>query len=210
MIGKSSRKRPIARIAALVTAFVLAAGAAAATEKGMMEMIKEVAKEKGMIGVASFDPQGNMALPEEYREWVFVGATVTPNDMNGGKAAFPEFHHVYIDPGSYKQYQETGKFRDGTVLVKELASVGAKKGASGNGYFPGEFTGLAVSVKNSVRFAGEPGNWGFFNFSGEGGKLKPSARAQPTEACSACHQKNAAQDSVFTQHYPVLRAAKAK
>ena len=26
----------------------------------------------------------------------------------------------------------------------ELASVGAKKGASGNGYFPGDFTGLAV------------------------------------------------------------------
>jgi len=196
--------------ALLLAAAALLAYPAFAADKGMMEMLKEVAKEQGVIGVADYDAQGSLLLPVDYREWVFVGATVTPNDMNGGKAAFPEFHHVYIDPGSYKQYRETGKFRDGTVLAKELASVGAKKGASGNGYFPGEFGGLAVSVKNTVRFADEPGNWGFFNFTGEGGKLKASARAQPAEACSTCHQKNAAQDSVFTQHYPVLRAAKAK
>jgi len=202
--------RRLRTAALLLAAALLAAAPAAGADKGMMEMLKEVAKEQGMIGVAGYDAQGSLLLPVGYREWVFVGAPVTPNDMNGGKAAFPEFHHVYIDPGSYKQYRESGKFRDGTVLVKELASVGAKKSASGNGYFPGDFTGLAVMVKNTVRFAEEPGNWGFFNFSGEGGKLKASARAQPTEACSPCHQKNAAQDSVFTQHYPVLRAAKGK
>lgn len=197
--------------AILLAAISLVVGPATAAEKGMMEMIKDVAKEKGVLGVAGFDAQGNLTLPEGYRQWVFIGAPVTPNDMNGGKAAFPEFHHVYIDPGSFKQYQETGKFRDGTVLVKELASVGSKKGASGNGYFPGEFSGIAVAVKNSVRFANEPGNWGYFDFPPEDGKsLKPAARAHPTEACSPCHQKNAAQDLVFTQYYPVLRAAKPK
>lgn len=195
----------------LLAAISLVVGPATAAEKGMMEMIKEVAKEKGVLGVADFDPQGNLTLPEGYRQWVFVGAPVTPNDMNEGKAAFPEFHHVYIDPGSFKQYQETGKFRDGTVIVKELVSVGTKKGASGNGYFPGEFLGLAVSVKNSVRFADEPGHWGYFSFNAGNGKaLKPTARAHPTEACSPCHQKNAAQDLVFTQYYPVLRAAHPK
>jgi hypothetical protein len=198
-------------LAVFLVAIGLVAAPAPAAEKGVMEKIKEVAKEKGVIGVASFDPQGNLALPEGYRQWVFVGAPVTPNDMNDGKAAFPEFHHVYIDPGSFKQYQETGKFRDGTVIVKELATVGSKKGASGNGYFPGEFSGIAVAVKNSVRFANEPGNWGYFDFPPANGKsLKPVARAHPTEACSPCHQKNAAQDLVFTQHYPVLRAAKPK
>ncbi len=30
----------------------------------------------------------------------------------------------------------------------------------------------------------------------------------PTENCAACHQANAAEDMVFTQFYPVLRAAK--
>ena len=39
--------------------------------------------------------------PTDYREWIFVGAPVTPKDMNDGKPAFPEFHNVYIDPASW-------------------------------------------------------------------------------------------------------------
>jgi hypothetical protein len=33
---------------------------------------------------------------------VFVGSPLTPNALNGGKANFPEFHNVYIEPGSYE------------------------------------------------------------------------------------------------------------
>jgi len=199
----------------LLLTFALAAATActsadAADKEKMMGLLKGVAQEQGIIGAASFDAQGQLALPQGYRQWVFIGAPVTPNDMNGGKAAFPEFHHVYIDPASFQEYQKTGKFRDGTVLVKELASVGAKKGASGNGYFPGRLGGLAVSVKSAARFPQEPGNWGYFDFSGEKGALKPSAPAQPTASCAACHKANAAEDLVFTQHYPVLRATRGK
>jgi hypothetical protein len=32
--------------------------------------------------------------PTDYREWVYVGTPVTPNDMNDGKAAFPEHYNV--------------------------------------------------------------------------------------------------------------------
>ena len=39
-----------------------------------------------------FDTDGNLLRPEGYREWIYVGTPVTPNDMNSGKAAFPEFH----------------------------------------------------------------------------------------------------------------------
>ena len=160
-------------------------------------------------GGANFSPNGDLQIPKDYRQWVFVGAPVTPNDLNNGKAAFPEFHHVYIDSASYAAYKKTGKFPDGTVLVKELATVGAKSSASGNGYFAGEFTGIAVSVKDAKRFPKEPGNWAYFNFVGDDGKALASAKAQPTAACNVCHQTNT-EDWVFTQHYPVLRAAKAK
>jgi len=34
------------------------------------------------------------------------------------------------------------------------------------------------------------------------------AAAEPTAACNACHKANAADDLVFTQYYPVLRAAR--
>lgn len=153
---------------------------------------------------AQFDASGALMMPKRYRQWVFVGAPVTPNDMNSGKAAFPEFHDVYIDHKSFNVYKKTGKFPDGTILVKELVSVGAKKAASGDGYFPGEFNGIAAAVKDSKRFAKEPGNWAYFSF----GAGKNTAEAQPTAACNKCHQDNAGEDWVFTQFYPVLRAAK--
>jgi len=196
---------------ALMVFLSLIAGFAGAADKGMIETTMDMEKVKRIKSLVRFDSQGNLTLPEGYRQWVFIGAPVTPNDLNDGKATFPEFHHVYIDPGSFKHYQETGNFRDGTVLIKELVKVGAKKAASGNGYFPGDFSDVGVSVKDSIRFTKEPGNWGFFHFTAEGGKsLSQTAKSQPTAACSACHQSNAAQDLVFTQHYPVLRAAKPK
>jgi hypothetical protein len=161
-------------------------------------------------GPSRFDKEGALIRPVNYREWIFVGAPVTPNDLNGGKADFPEFHNVYIDRKSFATYKRTGEFRDGTILVKELVSVGAKKAPSGNGYFEGDYIGLAAAVKDSKRFPKEPGNWAYFNFTGEGGKLKENAQALPTASCNACHQANAAEDWVFTQYYPVLRAAKPK
>jgi hypothetical protein len=153
---------------------------------------------------AKFNRAGELVRPVDYREWIFVGAPVTPKDMNDGKAAFPEFHNVYIDPSSWAHYKKTGEFRSGTIIVKELTSVGTKRSASGNGYFQGEFLGIAATVKDEKRFADKPNNWAYFGFDD-----KPSAAAQPDDACAGCHKAEAAEDMVFTQHYPVLRAAKS-
>ena len=51
---------------------------------------------------AKFNKAGELLRPVKYREWIFVGAPVTPKDMNDGKPAFPEFHNVYIDPESWQ------------------------------------------------------------------------------------------------------------
>lgn len=161
---------------------------------------------------AKFDADGRLIRPEGYREWVFIGTPLTPNDMNGGKAAFPEFHHVYIDPKSYDVYQKTGEFRDGTILVKELVSVGSKLAASGKGYFAGEFIGLEATVKSASRFADQPGGWAYFRFTNErtpdGHPLADRSPAMPVEACNSCHGAAAEQDWVFTQYYPVLDAVR--
>jgi hypothetical protein len=37
-----------------------------------------------------------------------------------GQANFPEYHYVYIEPGSYEIYRKTGIFPEGTILFKEL------------------------------------------------------------------------------------------
>src|SRR5215469_9832353 len=153
-----------------------------------------------------FTADGKLKQPVGYRKWPYVGEVITPNDMNDGEAAFPEFHSIYMDPESFADYEKTGKFRDGTVLIKELSSVGTKKASSGNGYFQGEFTGLEASVKDSKRYKDEPGNVAYFSF-GHKYPLKAEVSKNAAASCNQCHQDNAQKDWVFSQYYPVLRAA---
>lgn len=162
-------------------------------------------------GAFKMNKQGELLKPEGYREWVYVGTPLTPNELNDGKAAFPEFHNVYIDPKSFKHWKKTGEFRDGTVIIKELLSVGSKAAVSGKGYFMGEYIGLEATIKSKKHFAKEPGNWAYFSFSRADHKLpvNDTATAFPTAACASCHVASAADDMVFTQYYPVLRVSKA-
>jgi hypothetical protein len=164
--------------------------------------------------VARFTDKGELIRPKDYRTWVFVGGPVTPNELNNGHAAFPEFHNVYLDRDSYEHYKASGDFRDGAVIVKELVSVGGKAAPSGKGYFEGEFLGAEAMVKSKSRFPKEPGNWGFFRFTDEEaaaqghlGSLKRVASVNKAASCATCHTSGE-HDYVFTQYYPVLRAAR--
>jgi hypothetical protein len=167
------------------------------------------AKEKAKAAPVEFTTDGKLKRPVGYRKWVYIGEVVTPNDLNDGEATFPEFHSIYMDPGSFAHYEKTGKFRDGTVLIKELSSVGSKKATSGNGYFQGEFTGLEIAIKDLKRFKDEPGHWAYFSF-GHKYPLKKEAPKHSASACNQCHQDNAKADWVFSQYYPALRAAAPK
>ena len=165
-----------------------------------------VAADKAKAAPVEFTADGKLKRPVGYRKWTYVGEVVTPNDMNDGEASFPEFHSVYMDPQSFAAYEQTGKFPDGAVVVKELSSVGSNNASSGNGYFQGEFTGLEAAIKDSRRFKDEPGNWAYFSF-GHKYPLKAEASKNAAAACNQCHQDSAKTDWVFTQYYPVLRAA---
>lgn len=172
------------------------------------------------INRATFNEDGSVDQPENWRSWVFVGAPLTPNALNGGEAPFPEFHNVYIEPSAFAYWQETGEWADGTQLAKELVLLlnsedcqpdsdnGSCAQSSGQGYFQGEFHGLELKVKDASRYAEEPGNWAYFSFGHQSEPYNETAMAFPTDACNACHEANAADDFVFTQYYPVLRAAK--
>ena len=133
-----------------------------------------------------------------YREWIFVGTPITPNDLNDGDAAFPEFHNVYMNPSAWREWKKSGMYPEGTVMVKELTSVGAKKATSGNGYFEGEFTGLEMSVKDSTRFPAESKGWGYFSF-GHKYPLKKEALPNRFGSCAQCHAANAPTEMVFSQ-----------
>jgi hypothetical protein len=168
------------------------------------------AERKAPAALVEFTADGKLKQPVGYRKWMYIGTPLTPNDMNDGEASFPEFHEVYMDPESFAHYEKTGKFRDGTVLVKELSSVGTKEAPSGKGYFQGEFTGLETAIKDSKRFKDEPGYWAYFSFGHEY-PLKAEAAKGAVASCNQCHADNAGKtDWVFSQYYPVLRAAAPK
>src|ERR671918_740139 len=105
---------------------------------------------------AVFESDGKLKLPTGYRAWVFVGAPLTPDGLNNGKAGFPEYHNVYIEKHNVDAYLKTGSFPEGTVIVKEMTRVvkptfpdGSRTEPSGRGYFNGEFNGMDVTMKDS-------------------------------------------------------------
>jgi hypothetical protein len=162
-----------------------------------------------------YDAAGNLMLPKNYREWVYVGSPLTPNALNNGHAAFPEYHNVFIEPASYAIYKKTGVFPEGTVIYKELELTlkpeenadGSRTEPSGRGYFPGVAAGAELSVKDTKRFA-DSGGWGYFDFKPN----SASAAVKNRSECAYCHIGNgtdtphAKRDLVWTQFYPALDA----
>lgn len=169
-----------------------------------------IAKDIDNIGAAVFNKQGELVLPEGFREWVFIGAPLTPHGLNNGKAGFPEYHHVYVNPDAFTIYKRTGEFPEGTVIAKELVLLlkgdykdGSKNAPSGRGYFAGEFNGMDVMVKDKTRFKKTNG-WGFYNFGHHAPPYVKAARAAPVKSCASCHSANAGKGMVFKAYYPVL------
>ncbi len=159
-----------------------------------------------------FNAKGELMLPKNHiwREWVYMGAIVTPNSLNDGEAPFPEFHSVWMEPGAYAHYKKTGTFMEGTVIAKELGLVGSTEAVSGKGFFMGENQGFEITIKSKKLYPKEPGYWAYYTFGHKPEPYNKSAKKLPAEACNACHEAAAAEDFVFTQFYPFLRAAKPK
>jgi hypothetical protein len=164
---------------------------------------------------AVFDSKGNMELPTGFRKWVFVGAPLTPDGLNNGKAGFPEYHHVYIEAKNVDAYLKTGSFPEGTVIIKELDRVlsptfpdGSRTEPSGRGFFNGAYNGIDATVKDSKRFSKTNG-WGFFTFGHHPLPYDKTSAEKPVTECAGCHIENVAKtDMTWVQFYPLLRDKK--
>jgi hypothetical protein len=155
-----------------------------------------------------YNEAGDLLLPKGFHEWIYVGSPLTPNALNGGMAAFPEYHNVYIETGSYEIYKQTNKFPEGTIFVKELQLTlpgqnpdGSRAAPSGRGYFPGPWNGADVTVKDTKRYA-ESHGWGYYNFNHHEPKA-PTAKVKQRGECAYCHIGSAKKDDVWTQFYPL-------
>ena len=151
-----------------------------------------------------FTAQNELVRPEGYREWVFVGATL---GMSYSEKAPKEqrFHNLYLHPRAYREYKQTGRFPERTILVMEVLTPGAQASINRQGHFEDRSLGIEAAVKDSSRF---PEGWAYFGFIRPGQPDAPTARAFPKEACWDCHRQHGETDNVFTQFYPVLRRGK--
>ena len=144
-------------------------------------------QNRGLVNGAAVLNRKDMLVRPNYAEWVLVGASIGTADAHSGNP-----QNVYINPGAYRTYAETGKFPEGTVIVLETSNT--------------ESGSLSASVKDN-RF---PGGWGFFSFTTGDVKAAGKAQAPPDVSCRGCHEQHAATDHVFTQFYPALRSIGVK
>jgi len=154
-----------------------------------------------------FDANGELLLPANYREWVFLSSGL---GMNYGPLAAeagdgnPRFDNVFASPAAYRYFLDTGRWPDKTLLLLEVRAAQSKGSINNGGHFQSDLVGVEAEVKDESRF---PGKWAFFGFGrGTSGKQIPT-----TASCYSCHAANGAVDNTFVQFYPtLLTVAKAK
>lgn len=149
-----------------------------------------------------YDKSGALRLPEDYRRWIMVGASlgISYSDMPGDHEMFA---HTLMEPTAYRAFVETGTFREGTMLALVLQGKGDKVLPARRGQFASDVHGVEMAVKDSSRAAE---GWSYYAFGGMG-TVAPAAKAAPKANCYSCHAEHAARDHVFLQFYPLLSEA---
>ena len=145
------------------------------------------------VSAAVFERGNTLLRPEGYRDWILVDPAT--------RALRTADHRVYINPVGYREYENTGRFPEGTLMIWESVSRGPDTAPH-----PHKESALLASVKDSTRF---DGGWGFFDFTALDGTVTTRAQAVPeSSGCGTCHRQDAERDHVFTQFYPALQSAR--
>ncbi len=146
--------------------------------------------------VIQYRQDGSMALPKDYRQWIFLSAGI---NMTYGPAAgtndHPRFENVFVNPSAFAQFQKTGTWPDKTVLVLEIRNSDSKVSINKDGRVQTGIAAVEAHVKDASR-----GGWAFYAF-------RDTDRGTPfprSADCFTCHEQNGAVDSTFVQFYPTL------
>lgn len=148
------------------------------------------------------DQQGEIVLPTDFRlQWVHLGSWVVADEAAPGHG----FHDVYAQPDAVQGYLATGEFPDGSVLVKEIRSIGTGSLTTGDGRWALDKVMWFVMVKdNQRRFdsANWAQGWGWALFMAD----EPGTNVSSgfTESCRNCHLPARDSDWVFIDGYPTL------
>jgi hypothetical protein len=150
------------------------------------------------VRTPTYTDDGRLALPEDYREWVYLSSgfdmAYSPMAMSGHHM----FDNVFVEPGAYKAFLATGTWPDKTMLVLEVRGAQDKGSINKSGHYQStDVMGREVHVKDTAHF---PEGWAFFGFD----STKPARMIPRTADCYSCHAEHAAVDNTFVQFYPTL------
>ena len=146
-----------------------------------------------------FTPDGQLTLPKDYRQWVFLssGLGMTYGPAASADPAHPMFDNVFVNPSSYRAFLETGHWPDRTMFILEVRGATEHGSINNAGHYQGEIVAIEAEVKDEKRF---PQKFAYFGFDG---KDKATALGA-NSSCNACHGQNAAVENTFVQFYPTL------
>ena len=150
------------------------------------------------------DKTGNIRKPSDYRDQYEALGTYSVVDLNGGT----EMHVTYASPGTAEYYRKTGKYADGTVLVKEVFGSDHAPMTTGDAHWASGTKVWFVMIKDETgRYPGNPlwgDGWGWALFKSDAPD-KQVATAYKKD-CLGCHIPAKATDWVYIQGYPVLKS----
>lgn len=175
-----------------------------ATYRGQMEMSTAATHRRAGAVV---DANGNLRVPAHYRtSYQFLGSWAIAADKGQGSKAL---HLVYASPGTIAAYRKTGRFPDGSVLVKEVYQTATQPMATGTVSHAQKLQGWFVMVKESRdihpnnKLWGEGWAWSWFDASNP---LKTTSTNYKTD-CLSCHVPAQATDLVYVGGYSPLHGA---
>jgi hypothetical protein len=151
--------------------------------------------------IPQYAGKATLKAPEGYRDWYFVGSNLGISySENAGKENF--FKNIYIPRSAATAFKKSGVFPENTQLVMEVYKPTSDASPAKQGQFEGKFVGIEVAVKDKNAVAE---GWAYYNFIGDNGEQKQTAKAFGKQACWSCHKEHGAKDNVFVQFYPRLR-----
>jgi Cytochrome P460 len=157
------------------------------------------------IGFTLVDSSGNIRKPNAYRDRFQSLGSYTVLNAGGN-----DMHYSYATPGTAEAYRRTGKFPDGTVLVKEVFGTDHAQLSTGDAYWAKGTKIWFVMVKDDKgRYPGNPlwgdgWGWALYKADAPGKQVATNYKKD----CLGCHQPAKGTDWIYVKGYPVLQAGK--
>ena len=167
---------------------------------GIAAISSSFAQPAGVVSKDSF------RVPENYRltyETLGTWAIAADSPTSGSK----EMHNVFASPGSISTYRKTGKWKDGTVLVKEVYATKTGSMTTGTVSHADQLKGWFVMVKDGKgshpgdKLWGDGWGWSWFDAT----KPTQTTSTDYRTDCQGCHIPAKNTDWIYTQGYPVLK-----